>query len=103
MPRLPPKRKEPGNGQSEDFVSEAIKVEYEMRRCPTEIDVSAFFKRNERLQLAIRDEILGSCRAALVILLHSAFSNNRHWANVFLTVERVKFLRKMAWARGAYQ
>lgn len=100
---LPPKRREPRYSQFETFVLKALPVEYETRRILTEVSVSGVFKRSSRLPSAVWDEVLNSRRSTLNFFLCPASIIRKHPANIFLTVEDVKFLKKMTWVCGAYQ
>lgn len=101
--RLPPKRRKPRHGQSEESVSETMAVGCEMGRYPFQVHMLADIKRNSRQPRARWDEDLDSHDSVLVCLLYSAVINKKHRTNNFFTVEKVKFLREMAWDRGAYQ
>lgn len=103
LSRSPQKRKEPRHGHFEVYVSETMPVEYEMRRYSTEVNAYVVFKKNNRLPPTVGDSILKSPKSTLARLLRSAFMKRAHWANVFITVEEVKFLRTIAWGRGPYQ
>lgn len=52
---------------------------------------------------AFRDSIMESCECALVFLFRYAFINENHRADIFFTVEKVKFLLKRASVCRAFQ
>lgn len=79
-----------------------MSVGYGMRRGPAEVGILAVFQKS-RSSRALWDDVLESGRSMLVSLLRSGSINRKHRANVFLTVEKVKVLRKMALVREANQ
>lgn len=98
-----PKRGESRYGQFENSAVEVMHVEYEMRRYPTEVNVSVVYKTKDRVPLAAQDEVLETGRSTPVSLLCSAFSNNNHHASMLFTAKEMKFLREIGWAREAFK
>lgn len=73
-----------------------------MRRSSNKIDDSVAFKRNGKLPPAVWDSVLESCESTLVFLPYPAFINKERRANIFLAVQKLNFLGKMAWVCEAY-
>lgn len=74
-----------------------------MRRCPSEVDLSAVYRRNSRLSPGFWGEVLESGKSTLVGFFRCAAINKRHPANVYFTVEEMNFPRHITWVREVLQ
>lgn len=63
----------------------------------------AVFEKNSRPLPTVRDDALDLRKVALVSRLRSSSIKKKHWAATFVTVEEVKFLKKIVWICGACQ
>lgn len=74
-----------------------------MRPYPSVVDVLTVLKRNGRLPSAVWDSTFKSSSPTLSCLLRSAPIKKTHQANVFSTVEEMKFNREMVRVYGTYK
>lgn len=100
---LSPKRRKLRHGPFEISVPETMPVGFEMRWCPTEVNVLVAFKRKNGGYALSGTKALNSCSYALASVLHFTFINKMHLANVFVTAEQMNSVRKMARVCGAFQ
>lgn len=100
--RLPSKQSQPERGQFEHSVSKTMPVRCEIRWYTSEVDDSADFQRKSRLPPAVSDSVAEPFRSMLTSVLCSAFTSQRHRANISFTAKEMKTLRQVAGVGGAY-